>query len=141
MNNLLLKSDDLKDGIKIIDFGSARVYKKGYKMTKKLPIGKFTAPEVIECKYNYKCDIWSCGVILYVLLTGKYPFEGDTEVLKEKILNEEPDWEDRWGAYSEETKNFCKLLMNKNPKERPKVSKLLKDPWLTKADQFMKEGV
>ena len=83
MNNLLLKSDDLKDGVKIIDFGSARVYKKGFKMTKKLKIGKFTAPEVINCKYNYKCDIWSCGVILYVLLTGKHPFEGSGDELKE----------------------------------------------------------
>jgi calcium-dependent protein kinase len=71
LENVLLKGKELKDGFKIIDFGTSRVYKKGYKMTMKKGTPNYVAPEVLNQRYNYKCDLWSCGVIAFILLSGR----------------------------------------------------------------------
>jgi calcium-dependent protein kinase len=78
LNNILFKGDAIEDGIKIIDFGTARHYKKGFKMTARKGTINYCAPEVIQGKYNQRCDIWSIGVICYVLLCGEQPFNGKT---------------------------------------------------------------
>ena len=75
--------------LKLIDFGCSRIfttYKKNFADT----IGTlaYCSPEVLLNNYNEKCDIWSCGIIFYLLLTGKFPFMGTTEnEIIEKILN------------------------------------------------------
>ena len=81
--NILLNGEDLNSGIKIIDFGTSRVYKTGYKMTQRYGTPYYVAPEVIDQKYTEKCDIWSCGVICYILLAGTPPFNGknDAEIV------------------------------------------------------------
>ena len=65
--------------MKIIDFGSAVELKKGSYLSKLTGSIYYIAPEVILGKYNEKCDIWSCGVILYILLSGVPPFYGKGE--------------------------------------------------------------
>jgi calcium-dependent protein kinase len=69
--------------IKVSDFKSARTFKTSKKLNKKVGNPYFIAPEVLNRKYNEKCDLWSCGIIMYILLTSKPPFSGntDTEVL------------------------------------------------------------
>ena len=62
--------------IKIIDFGMAEVTKPGEYLSAIVGSPYYVAPEVLTKKYNYKCDVWSCGVILYVLLCGFPPFRG-----------------------------------------------------------------
>lgn len=71
--------DALKDPpIKIIDFGMAVKYKPGKFLSEKTGSPYYVAPEVLDCHYNEKCDLWSCGVILYTLLCGSPPFRGQS---------------------------------------------------------------
>ncbi len=50
------------------------------------------APEVFEENYTEKCDIWSCGVIMFIMITGKPPFNGSNEEIKQKILEGNVDY-------------------------------------------------
>jgi calcium-dependent protein kinase len=64
--------------IKIIDFGTSKFMRKNMGETLQAPAGTplYMAPEVLDNRYNNKCDVWSCGVIMYILLSGKPPFRG-----------------------------------------------------------------
>ncbi len=66
--------------IKIIDFGTAAVMEPGAgHLKEKVGSSLYIAPEVINKEYDEKCDVWSCGVIMYILLSGEPPFMGETE--------------------------------------------------------------
>jgi calcium-dependent protein kinase len=65
--------------IKMIDFGDARTFSSGSKMYTTVGTTYYIAPEVINRAYNEKCDEWSCGVILYIMLCGTPPFNGSTD--------------------------------------------------------------
>lgn len=72
------------DQIKIIDFGTSLVYDPEKALDEKLGTPYYIAPEVLNKSYNSKCDIWSVGVITYILLSGTPPFNGmdDKEIMK-----------------------------------------------------------
>ena len=76
--NLLL---DSKEGnqIKLVDFGSSQVLTKGQMLKERVGTPYYMAPEILAGSYNEKCDIWSCGVILFLLLSGETPFDGATD--------------------------------------------------------------
>ncbi len=65
--------------IRLSDFSSARSFNKLKKLTKKVGTPYYIAPEVLKRNYNEKCDVWSIGVLLFILLCGKPPFYGDTD--------------------------------------------------------------
>jgi calcium-dependent protein kinase len=71
---VLLLGEKISDGIKLIDFGSARVFRDGYYMTQSFGSPYYIAPEILNKKYNEKCDMWSCGVMAYIMLCGFPPF-------------------------------------------------------------------
>jgi len=73
-----MKEQGRIDTIKIIDWEVARKYNVNNNMTYKLGYNAFKAPEVFKSDYNYKCDLWSLGCIMYYLLCGRKPFEGNT---------------------------------------------------------------
>lgn len=75
--------------LKLIDFGCSKIFTP-YKNNFADTIGTlvYCAPEVIQNNYNEKCDIWSCGVIMYALLTGKFPFNGHSQrEIVQNIIN------------------------------------------------------
>ena len=80
LENILIKNDEHGlSTIKIGDFGTSKSFKIGDVQKRLVGSAYYVAPEVIQKKYNSKCDIWSCGVIMYVLLTKKPPFSGETD--------------------------------------------------------------
>lgn len=81
--NLLLDSE-LNNQIKLIDFGTASYYQSGQKLKEFYGTAYYIAPEVIKKDYTEKCDEWSIGVIMYILIYGKPPFDGkdDEEILE-----------------------------------------------------------
>ena len=95
-NNCSEKNHDLyllqnlqKYDLKLIDFGCSKIFsvKKNYFNDENIGTITYSSPEVLKNNYTEKCDIWSCGVIMYLLLTGELPFNGITEdQIKNKIL-------------------------------------------------------
>ena len=77
--NLILDTTSENAVLKVIDFGTARHFIPNVLMTKKVGSPYYIAPEVISKSYNEKCDVWSCGIILYIMLCGYPPFRGKDE--------------------------------------------------------------
>ena len=80
-NILIYKHNKEKDfyDVKICDFGTSQVFKKGEWQDQPCGSVYYVAPEVLDRKYNSKCDLWSCGVIMFMLLSNKAPFGGKTD--------------------------------------------------------------
>ena len=74
--NILLENKKKTAAVKLIDFGTSGTYDPNKSLTMRVGTPYYMAPEVINKSYNEKCDIWSCGVILYILLCGYPPFQG-----------------------------------------------------------------
>ena len=84
--NLLFLNKNF-DCLKVIDFGLSRIFtEKDHKMKTKVGTAYYVSPEILSGDYDEKCDIWSSGVILYILLTGDPPFNGENDnVIYRKI--------------------------------------------------------
>ena len=104
--NILIVSKD-QEGypiIKVCDFGTSKIFEKGKIERKFVGSSYYMAPEVLKKNYNEKCDLWSCGVIMYILLSGRPPFEGDDDdaIFKKVAI----------GKYDLESPPFNKLSKN-----------------------------
>ena len=134
--NILLDTDEGKNIIKIIDWGTARYYDKNKKMNRISGTPYYIAPEVIMGNYDEKCDIWSCGVIMYILLCGYAPFNGETdEKIFEKIkLGKYTFPKKEWDYVSSEAKDLIKHLLEYNPKKRYSANDVLKHHWMIKGN-------
>ena len=128
--NILL---DSKQGnfVKVIDWGCARFLEPKKKMTKIIGTPYYMAPEVLKGKYNNLCDIWSLGVIAYMLLLGEPPFEGESEdEICSEIINGNYSFEDKqWRPFSNLAKDFVQSLMTFDYRKRPSAQESLKHPW------------
>ena len=117
--------------IKIIDFGTAKVFQK--EKAEHLLIGSayYIAPEVLSRNYTELCDLWSCGVIMYILLTGRPPFNGSSEEeIMKKIKEGNYDLKKYpWGIISEEAKDLLKGLLQVNAKKRFSAKQALEHKW------------
>ena len=135
--NILIESSEEKDKdffhIKIIDFGTCEILKKK-KLTEQIGTSFYIAPEVLKNGYNEKCDLWSCGVILYILLCGSPPFYGknEKEIFK-RILDGNFTFRHKiWNKISTEGKNLVLKLLQVNPTKRISAKEALEDVWFQK---------
>mmetsp|Transcript_37359 Transcript_37359/g.33498 ORF Transcript_37359/g.33498 Transcript_37359/m.33498 type:complete len:88 (-) Transcript_37359:792-1055(-) len=87
-------------------------------MTQKFGTAYYIAPEVLNKNYDEKCDVWSCGVIMYILLCGYPPFGGhnDKEILKRVRLGKFKFDDEEWGKISPEAKSLIKRMLTYDPK-------------------------
>ena len=128
---LLQKPQNGNYHIKLIDFGTAKQFKPGKKMCKFIGTSYYIAPEVLKERYDEKCDVWSCGIILYILLCGYPPFNGNTNVeIFHAIQNQNPIFTgEEWEDITTEAKDLIKLMLKKNPNERWSAEQCLKHKW------------
>ena len=132
--NILIESSEEKDKeffhIKVIDFGTCEILKKK-KLTEQIGTSFYIAPEVLKNGYNEKCDLWSCGIILYILLCGSPPFYGknEKEIFK-KILDGNFTFRHKiWNKVSSEAKNLVLKLLQVDPAKRLSAKEALEDVW------------
>jgi calcium-dependent protein kinase len=134
--NFLLanEQDVMKSPLKIIDFGLSRRYEAGVPMTTKACTPYYVAPEVLDGKYNEKCDVWSIGVIMYILLCGAPPFFGDSdpEVLR-KVKKGKYDFDmEPWKENSQDAKDLINRLLVMDVNKRFTVRQALEHTWVEK---------
>ncbi|KAG1964468.1 myosin light chain kinase family [Pimephales promelas] len=120
--------------VKIIDFGLARRYKPREKLRVNFGTPEFLAPEVINYEFvSFPTDMWSLGVITYMLLSGLSPFlgEDDNETLNNILACQWSFEEAEFSDISEEAKDFITRLLVKSKSWRMSASQSLKHPWLS----------
>ena len=131
--NIMFKRNG-HDHVKLIDFGSAALLDYFSEIqTDFIGTCYYVAPEVIKNKYNHKCDIWSLGVVLYILLCGYAPFNGNSKTEIYKKINTAPVVMngDDWKAISFEASDLVKKMLNKNADQRVSAEECLQHPWFT----------
>jgi calcium-dependent protein kinase len=114
--------------LKICDFGLSRFYEpENNVMNTRLGTAFYLAPEVLRKKYSSKCDIWSVGVILYIMLCGYPPFYGASDALVFKAILQDPlSFEgDAWASVSQEAKSIIEKLLDRNDENRPSATEAL----------------
>nr|XP_046248226.1 myosin light chain kinase 2, skeletal/cardiac muscle isoform X2 [Scatophagus argus] len=120
--------------IKIIDFGLARRYKPREKLRVNFGTPEFLAPEVINYEFvSFPTDLWSLGVITYMLLSGLSPFLGDddNETLNNILACQWNFEEEEFTDISDEAKDFITRLLVKSKSWRMSAAEALRHPWLS----------
>jgi len=126
--------------LKLADFGLACHFKKGRPMKEILGTPCYVAPEVLLGRYDERCDVWSVGVVSFVLCTGHHPFaygKSDTaKVVLQRIKDNDMDAaDDHWSQVHQEAKDLTFKMMTRDPEERPKAKLLLAgSSWLQEHD-------
>lgn len=132
--NFLLQDRRPNAPIKVIDFGLAKKFKPGdAKMKTKAGTPYYVSPQVLVGSYTEKCDIWSCGVIMYILLCGYPPFYGDTdEDILRRVKSGKFDFPaEDWDGISKEAKAIIEIMLTREEDGRPSAEQLLANTWLT----------
>lgn len=133
--NFLLTSEDVTGDqtcLKVIDFGLACRFQPGQELTSLVGTPEYVAPQVLQGIYDQRCDMWSVGVILYILLSGRKPFAGTDfaevckEVLRGNFAFELPEWKD----VSEGAKHLITCLLRVRPEERCSAEQALEHEWV-----------
>ncbi|KAG6879190.1 hypothetical protein C0992_004493 [Termitomyces sp. T32_za158] len=139
--NILYRTKDADSDIVIADFGIAKHLHSSDEQLHHLAgsLG-YVAPEVLNMEGHGKpVDVWSTGIITYVLLCGYTPFRSDdVKVLKRESTEANIEFQERyWKNISEQAKDFIRKLLHPDPAKRPTAAQAAKEPWLT---SFRPEG-
>jgi len=127
--NILLEN---KEGLllKIIDFDTASLFKTWF-YDEMLGTPVYMAPEMVRGKYNEKCDLWSCGIIMHILLVGGLPFDGTEAEIFNFLKNVNIKIEGPlWSCVSDLAKDLIRKLLTPNPLKRISAAEACKHPWI-----------
>jgi serine/threonine protein kinase len=135
--NLMLIDSSENSSVKIIDFGLTKTVAPGEKMKESLGTINYVAPEVLTKKpYGKQIDIWSMGIILYLMLAGFLPFDDQSSLdqkIIEKTIHMEPSYpEEIFGKVSKGAVRLINQCLVKDPEKRITIEEFLKNDWLRK---------
>ena len=117
--------------IKICDFGTSKIFEKGAVQRRLVGSPYYIAPEVLKKQYNEKCDIWSCGVIMYILLSARPPFAGedDNEIMENVSLGEYDLQSSPFNKLSKNALDLIQKLLTLDINQRISAEQALNHPW------------
>ncbi|KAM2673171.1 hypothetical protein EV2_014489 [Malus domestica] len=130
--NFLFVNEEEDSSLKAIDFGLSIFFKPGDIFGDVVGSPYYVAPEVLRKRYGPEADVWSAGVIIYILLSGVPPFWGETEQeIFEEVLHGDLDFSsDPWPSISESAKDLVQRMLVRNPKKRLTAHQVLCHPWV-----------
>jgi serine/threonine protein kinase len=133
--NILMQDETDDTDLKLVDFGLSKIV--GPSETCSEPFGtlSYVAPEVLLQKpYGKEVDIWSLGVISYMMLSGVLPFDDDDDrEIARQTIYDPPDFTyHTWTDISEDAKDLVAKLLEKNRHKRIRLEKVLEHPWFAK---------
>ncbi|EYU23402.1 hypothetical protein ABFS82_01G066800 [Erythranthe guttata] len=130
--NFLFFDSDEDSPVKAIDFGLSVFFKPGDTFKDLVGSAYYVAPEVLRRNYGAEVDIWSAGVMLYVLLSGVPPFWGENgRRIFGAVLRGHLDFEsDPWPTISSSAKDLVKNMLQADPKKRLTAAQVLNHPWM-----------
>jgi len=139
--NMLFVDSSNDAEMKVIDFGLAEMFHQDDSTShNSAGTALYMAPEVYQRNFNYKCDIWSAGVIMYFLLTGRLPFMGRTiEEVRDKVCKDQPPFQRDCRLVSPVAVDLLQKMLQKDPRVRPSASQALEHPWFQQAAHNEKE--
>ena len=137
----LNKGEEKNNPIKIIDFGLSQYITSEEKLKSKVGTAYYVAPEILQGKYSEKCDVWSAGVILYILLSGDPPFNGqnDSEIYSQ-VAKMEYHFGKKWDNMSNEVKDLITHMLAPE-EERYNAEQVIQHPWVKKMISDNKESL
>ena len=133
----ILTGETLHD-LKIADFGLSKIIHPTEKMNKPCGTLSYVAPEVLTGKgYGKQADMWSIGVILFLVVRGKLPFDGrDKEEIAAKTVRETLDFKHQvWKDWTQDGLDFVRGLLERDPEKRLSAREALRHPWLRSETQ------
>lgn len=130
--NFLFTSKEDNSQLKAIDFGLSDYVRPDERLNDIVGSAYYVAPEVLHRSYSTEADIWSVGVIVYILLCGSRPFWARTESgIFRAVLKADPSFDEPpWPSLSSEARDFVKRLLNKDPRKRLTAAQALSHPWI-----------
>ncbi|TYI59145.1 hypothetical protein E1A91_D10G014200v1 [Gossypium mustelinum] len=130
--NFLLSSKDAGAMLKATDFGLSVFIEEGKRYRDIVGSAYYVAPEILRRSYGKEVDIWSAGIILYILLSGVPPFWAETEKgIFDAISEGKLDFESQpWPSISETAKDLVRKMLTKDPKKRFTSAQVLEHPWM-----------
>ncbi len=130
--NFVLKTKEPNAAIKAIDFGLSTYFEPQQHFHDRVGSAYYVAPEVLNYNYSNEADVWSAGVILYILLAGVPPFWGQSEdAIFEEVLKGKYDLRsDPWDKISEGAKGVVRMMLVSDPKQRATAQEVLNHPWV-----------
>eukprot|EP00210_Caulerpa_lentillifera_P008598 g8202.t1 len=133
-NFLLTKKDPAVQELKLTDFGLSVFFTYGARFKDLVGSPYYVAPEVLKNDYSHQADMWSLGVILYIMLSGLPPFWGDTEEqIFRMVLQGNLDFQtEPWPSLSADAKDCVRKLCTMDPSKRSTATEILQHPWLKK---------
>ncbi|XP_060196602.1 calcium-dependent protein kinase 26-like [Lycium barbarum] len=130
--NFLFVNEEEDSPLKTIDFGLSIFFKPGQIFDDVVGSPYYVAPEVLRKRYGPEADIWSAGVIIYILLSGVPPFWGESEQeIFDEVLHGDIDFElDPWPKISQGAKDLVRRMLVRDPKKRLTAYEVLCHPWV-----------
>lgn len=131
LENFLYENKN-SDFLKLIDFGFSKVWAKNTKMELSCGTLSYAAPEVLAKSYTSQCDLWSLGVIVFILLVGYMPFAGSDERKQIHMIRSGTYLvkKERWAKVSSLASDFVKKLLVVDPDVRMTAPQALEHPWI-----------